>query len=172
MLTRIVLPIIIIRHGVCHLSSQPFIFPSSLLLSLAFSLPLVLSFTSFNSIIRYPFLFVFKPTPQAIYTRKCCNVPVPLIFFVGNNSFVYGILSTQVNMHTLLSRDPKREVDSEISCASRWHSLSFLYDLPKMPLFRASLDFDPPRKSSSRFSLTSTTRTRGPFSVQSNTLIV
>lgn len=58
-------------------------------------------------------------------------------------------------MHTL-SRDPKREVDSEISCASRWHPLSFPYDLPKVLrlsfLFRVSLSFDPPQKSSSRYS--------------------
>jgi len=38
-------------------------------------------------------------------------------------------------MHTLLSRDPKREMDSEISYVSHWHSV-FFYDLPKnSPLF-------------------------------------
>ena len=115
MLTRTLLPIII-RHGVCYLSSQNpqsslpsfFHFHNCRSFSLARSLSLAHLTPSFDT------LFVFKPTPRTIYTRKCYNDPVPLIFFVGNQ-FLVTVCLIQVNMHTLLSRDPKREVDSEIS---------------------------------------------------------
>lgn len=132
--------------------------------------PLALSFflSSAHLTPSFDTLFVFKPTPQAIYTRINCNDPVPLTFLsLEIIFFVYGIFSTQVNMHTLLPRDPKREVDSEISRVSRRHSLSsFPFTIYRRPLRCSPLNSDPIDENRDRgYFLTLTTRTRGPFSV-------
>ena len=94
------------------------------------------------------------------------------------------MLSTQVNMHTLLSRDPKREVDSEISyvlALALYLLLRFIKDSPLpffWPRFRishesfVSFNSNPCFKDEITIYSNSMTCTRGPFSVQSNMLIV